>query len=155
MSERYSDGSVHQAGSDAAHAAGASEPAAADARCRALLAQLLPDADVELLLRALRDEAARPPAREGAGAARNEADLPPADRELYRVRLHLALGARAQMIQHSINNPLAALLAEAQLLEMEPLAEEHRVAATRIVDLARRVVAVVRRLDAAEVMRGT
>ena len=53
----------------------------------------------------------------------------------------------ARMVQHALNNPLTALLAEAQLLELEPLADEHRVAATRLVELARRVVAAARQLD--------
>jgi hypothetical protein len=38
-------------------------------------------------------------------------------------------------------------MAEVQLLELEPLAAEHRTAARRIVELARRVAAVARRLD--------
>jgi signal transduction histidine kinase len=51
-------------------------------------------------------------------------------------------------VQHEINNPLAALLAETQLLAMEPqLSEEHRVAAKRLEDLVRRVIAAVRKLD--------
>lgn len=51
-------------------------------------------------------------------------------------------------VQHEINNPLAALLAETQLLAMEPqLSEEHRAAAKRLEDLVRRVIAAVRKLD--------
>lgn len=53
------------------------------------------------------------------------------------------------LIQHQLNNPLAALLAEAQLLGMEPaLGAEHRAAAARITELTRRVIALVRELDA-------
>ena len=52
-------------------------------------------------------------------------------------------------LQHSLNNPLTALLAEAQLLEMEPLATEQHAAVTRIVDLCRRTIDIVRRLDMA------
>ena len=44
---------------------------------------------------------------------------------------------------------LAALMAEAQLLAMEPLQPEHRAAVDRIVDLCRRTVTLVRGLDAA------
>lgn len=52
------------------------------------------------------------------------------------------------LIQHQLNNPLAALLAEAQLLGMDPkLAAEQRAAADRITELTRRVVALVRGLD--------
>lgn len=51
-------------------------------------------------------------------------------------------------VQHEVNNPLAALLAEAQLLAMEPeLSDEHRVVAKRMEDLVRRVIAAVRKLD--------
>jgi signal transduction histidine kinase len=53
------------------------------------------------------------------------------------------------LIQHQLNNPLAALLAEAQLLGMEPeLGAEQRAAAARITELTRRVIALVRDLDA-------
>ena len=127
------------------------DAASRDAAWRALLVRLLPGVDVDLVVQALRDEpprAASPAARGVATAPVRESDLPPAERELHRVRTALALGSSARVLQHSINNPLAALLAEAQLLELEPLAEEHRVAVGRIVELARRVAAVVRRLDA-------
>lgn len=141
MSEKYSEGTGEAAGTD---------DAVDDAGWRALLVRLLPGVNVELVVRALRDEQARvaPPASRGVVPAPvRESELPPAERELHRVRVALALGSSARMLQHSINNPLTALLAEAQLLEMEPLAEEHRVAVARIVELARRVAAVVRRLD--------
>jgi hypothetical protein len=46
-----------------------------------------------------------------------------------------------------MNNPLTALLAEAQLLELEPLADEHLRTVGRIVELARRVAKAGRRLD--------
>jgi signal transduction histidine kinase len=52
------------------------------------------------------------------------------------------------LIQHQLNNPLAALLAEAQLMNMEPeLGAEQRAAAARITELTRRVIALVRDLD--------
>lgn len=47
-------------------------------------------------------------------------------------------------VAHTLNNPLAALLAELQLLEMEELAPEHRESVERCIDLCRRVIAVVR-----------
>lgn len=47
-------------------------------------------------------------------------------------------------LQHSLNNPLAALLAELQLLELEELAPEHREAVERAIGLCRRVIALVR-----------
>jgi hypothetical protein len=49
--------------------------------------------------------------------------------------------------QHALNDALTALLAEAQLLELEPLADEHLQAVGRIIELARRVVKMARRLD--------
>ncbi|HEY9516107.1 MAG TPA: hypothetical protein VIQ74_10555 [Gemmatimonadaceae bacterium] len=52
------------------------------------------------------------------------------------------------LVQHQLNNPLAALLAEAQLLGMEPtLGAEQRAAALRITELTRRVIVLVRELD--------
>ena len=67
--------------------------------------------------------------------------------ELHRTRQQLAAGALALRLQHSLNNPLAALLAEAQLLEMEELVPEHRAAIRRIIELCRRTVGVVRELS--------
>ncbi|MDQ6886405.1 MAG: hypothetical protein M3068_03835 [Gemmatimonadota bacterium] len=58
------------------------------------------------------------------------------------------LQALTARIQHEVNNPLAALLAETQLLAMEPtLPDEHRETVERVVALVRRVVASVRKLD--------
>jgi len=52
------------------------------------------------------------------------------------------------LVQHSLNNPLAALLAEAQLLAMETtLDPEHRAAVDRMTELVRRVITLVRELD--------
>jgi signal transduction histidine kinase len=52
-------------------------------------------------------------------------------------------------VQHEMNNPLAALLAESQLLELDPaLSDEQRQSVRRIVDLARRVIVSSRKLDA-------
>lgn len=47
-------------------------------------------------------------------------------------------------LQHSLNNPLAALLAELQLLELEELSKEHREAVERAIGLTRRVIGIVR-----------
>lgn len=49
--------------------------------------------------------------------------------------------------RHAMNDAVTALLAEAQLLELEPLADEHLRAVGRIVELARRVARVSRSLD--------
>ena len=59
----------------------------------------------------------------------------------------MAAGEYALKLQHSLNNPLAALLAEAQLLELEELAPDHRRAVERIIELSRRVIEVTRSLE--------
>jgi signal transduction histidine kinase len=52
------------------------------------------------------------------------------------------------LVQHQLNNPLAALLAEAQLLSMETtLDDQQRVAVERIIELVRRVIGLVRDLN--------
>ena len=59
-----------------------------------------------------------------------------------------ALQRETARIQHEINNPLSALLAEAQLLTLEPaLSAEHRAALEHIIELTRRVIGRVRELD--------
>ena len=68
--------------------------------------------------------------------------------ELRQARRIFAAGQAALSLQHAINNPLAALLAEAQLLQLDELTAEQRGAADRMVELCRRIVALVRRLDA-------
>lgn len=73
---------------------------------------------------------------EGSGP---ESDTPGDLGELRRV---------VARVQHEINNPLAALLAEVQLLILEPaVPDEHRASAKRMEDLVRRVIAAVRKLD--------
>lgn len=133
MSESYSNGA-------------GTEPAAGTAQAHELLARLLPGVDVPMLVAGLVAEAAHP-ARASAMAMLDDAALEPPERELRRVRRQLALGEAARSARHDLNNPLTALLAEAQLLELEALAPEHRAAARRMLELARRVVAVARRLD--------
>jgi len=70
-------------------------------------------------------------------------------RSKYTVEQLAAAGATALDMRHQINNPLAALLAEAQLLALEPLAPDQRAAAQRIVELSRRLAAILRELDGA------
>lgn len=113
------------------------------AQARAIITQLLPGVDAALLVSALETE------RAGA-APRHRDDEDPSSRELRRVRRQFAVGAAARSAQHELNNPLTALLAEAQLLELEPMPAEQRAAASRIVELARRIAAAVRRLDPVE-----
>jgi signal transduction histidine kinase len=68
--------------------------------------------------------------------------------ELRRTQRLLAAGEIALGLQHAMNNPLTSVLAEAQLLEMEPLPPETATAVRRIIDSTRRLVALVRKLDA-------
>lgn len=67
--------------------------------------------------------------------------------EVAYARRVFAAGQTTLSLQHSINNPLAALLAEIQLLQLEELTEEQRGSLERILELCRRVVGLVRRLD--------
>ena len=129
MRESYSDGTAPSGGVSA----------------RDLIGQLLPGADADLLIAALLAERAAGAAHRASPDGKD--DESQAARELRRVRTLLALGDSARMAQHALNNPLTALMAEAQLLELEPLAPEHRQVVSRLVDLARRVAAAVRRLD--------
>lgn len=71
----------------------------------------------------------------------------PAVRELRHAQRMIAAGEIARSIQHAANNPLTALLAELQLLEMEPLTIEQLDAVRRVVELCRRVASTVRQLD--------
>lgn len=68
--------------------------------------------------------------------------------ELRRTQRLLAAGEIALGLQHAMNNPLTAVLAEAQLLEMEQLPAETLTAVRRIIESTRRLVALVRKLDA-------
>jgi signal transduction histidine kinase len=68
-------------------------------------------------------------------------------KELRRTQQLVAMGEATSRIQHTLNNPLTALLAEAQLLEMEELSDEHRAAVKRMIGLCRRLVVMVRGLD--------
>ena len=77
---------------------------------------------------------------EGPGASQ-------AVRALRQTQRLLAAGELAMRLQHSLNNPLAALLAESQLLELEALPADHRESVQRIIELTRRVIEVVRGLD--------
>jgi len=67
--------------------------------------------------------------------------------EVRQTQRLIAAGELAMRLQHSLNNPLAALLAEAQLLELEVLPPDHRESVERIIELCRRVVGVVRGMD--------
>jgi signal transduction histidine kinase len=74
-------------------------------------------------------------------------ELGPIQKELRRTQQLVAMGEATSRIQHTLNNPLTALLAEAQLLEMDELNDEHRAAVKRMIELCRRLVVMVRGLD--------
>jgi len=122
------------------------EPASSLTMARELIAQLLPGVDSDRLVRALLAE--RDPKDEPrAEVARYDSESEVAARELQRVRSQFVLGDASRTLQHAFNNPLTALLAEAQLLELEQLPDEHRAAVSRILELCRRLVALSRRLN--------
>lgn len=72
------------------------------------------------------------------------------DGELRRVQRAVAVGERSAHWQHTLNNPLAALLAESQLLAMEPMRPDHQETVQRIVELCRRLIEIVRASGAAQ-----
>lgn len=122
----------------------AADPALDALEVEALLSRLLPGANGSLLLYALLAEGPN-----GSVDLRTQADAeaPPAARELARVRRVFHTGQGALAVHLAMSNTLTALQTEAQLLELEPLADEHRRASTRIVELTRRLATVMRRLD--------
>ena len=74
------------------------------------------------------------------GSVSGSSSLPEGERRTDLQRL-------TALVQHKLNNPLAALLAEAQLLGMEPSLEPEQAAAVeRVVALTRRVIGIVREL---------
>lgn len=100
-----------------------------------LLALLLPGVDAQALIGALvaeRDTGSVP-----VGAA---------GRELGRVRALLARGETTRELQHAFNNPLTALLAEAELLLLEELNDEARAGVERMLSLSRRLASITRQL---------
>lgn len=88
------------------------------------------------------------------------ADKSPVARELLdslrQLQALVAAGKTASGLRHRLNNPLAALLAEAQLMELEPLTPEHSRSVRRIVELCRRVIGVADEIDnvAANIAKG-
>ena len=147
MSESYSNRIARGAPAGASAPMGVSEPT--NRLVRDLIAQLLPGYDPDKLVRALIAERDAAP-DDLPEMTQYNSDEQVASRELSRVRSQLALGEAARTLQHAFNNPLTALLAEAQLLELEPLGAEHRAAVVRILELSRRLVGLSRRLAAAE-----
>lgn len=79
--------------------------------------------------------------------AQSNPSLAQALRTIRQTQRMLAAGEIAMKLQHSLNNPLAALLAEAQLLELEELEIDHRRSIERIIELSRRLIEVTRTLE--------
>lgn len=60
----------------------------------------------------------------------------------------VGISARVAHAQHEMNNPLSALLAEAQILAMDPLlSDNQQESVDRIIQLVRRVIGLVRNLE--------
>ena len=145
MEESYTDLLAGESGTRAPGAAAVAEPGGPSAHMRDVIAQLLPGYNAERVLQGLFAE--RDAQRRPAGVSTPlDLESESSTRELARLRHQLALGASVHSLQHAFNNPLTALLAEVQLLELEPLSGEQRATVRRIVDLTRRLVAVSRRL---------
>ncbi|MES2176237.1 MAG: hypothetical protein V4550_00120 [Gemmatimonadota bacterium] len=144
MEQSYLDRIANGPGLRTSGAAIVAEPAGSMSLARELIAQLLPDHDADRLIRALLAEREY---RLTHGVERGyDADIDAALRELTGMRAQLALGGAALTLQHAFSNPLTALLAEAQLLSLEPMPEGQRAAVGRILELARRLVVLSRRL---------
>ena len=147
MSESYSDQSDGSTAPARAAALMVAEPSTLFAR--ELMAQLHPGADPDkLILALLAEREARARGLPASHVHNSEEQV--AMRELRRVRADTTLGESARALQHAFNNPLTALLAEAQLLELEPMGDEHHAAVTRILALARRLVILSRKLGIAD-----
>jgi len=67
--------------------------------------------------------------------------------QVMRARRLIAAGEIAMRFQHSLNNPLAGILAEAQLMQLDSLPPEQHAALERIVGLCRRIIELGRSLD--------
>lgn len=67
--------------------------------------------------------------------------------QVMRARKLIAAGEIASRFQHSLNNPLAGILAEAQLMQLESLQPEQHAALERIVGLCRRIIELGKSLD--------
>lgn len=82
----------------------------------------------------------------GLADALHDAESPFAE-SVRRARRLVAAGELALRLQHSLNNPLAAILAETQLMQLDATNEDERAALERIVVMCRRMVDLLRGLD--------
>ena len=67
--------------------------------------------------------------------------------QVMQARRLVAAGELALRFQHAVNNPLAGILAEAQLMQFDPLPPEQHAALERIVVLCRRIIELGKALD--------
>ncbi|MFI5244789.1 MAG: histidine kinase dimerization/phospho-acceptor domain-containing protein [Gemmatimonadales bacterium] len=67
--------------------------------------------------------------------------------QVMRARRLVAAGEIALRFQHALNNPLAGILAETQLMQLEPLPAQQQEALERIVGLCRRIIELGTSLD--------
>ncbi len=67
--------------------------------------------------------------------------------QIMRARRLVAAGEIAMRFQHSLNNPLAGILAEAQLMQLDSLPPEQLAAVERIIGLCRRIIELGKSLD--------
>ena len=74
------------------------------------------------------------------------ASAPFAD-QVTRARRLVSAGEIALRLQHAMNNPLAGLLAESQLMLMDPQTPDQQASLERIVGLCRRMIEMTRSLD--------
>ncbi len=74
------------------------------------------------------------------------ASAPFAD-QVTRARRLVSAGEIAMRLQHALNNPLAGLLAESQLMLMDPQTPDQQASLERIVGLCRRMIEMTRTLD--------
>lgn len=67
--------------------------------------------------------------------------------QVMRARRLAAAGEIALRLQHSLNNPIAGIMAEAQLMELDAVTPDQAEALARIVALCRRLVDLIHSLD--------
>ena len=67
--------------------------------------------------------------------------------QVMRARRLVAAGEIAMGLQHALNNPIAGIMAEAQLMQFEEVSPEQAQALTRMVSLCRRLIELTRSLD--------
>lgn len=72
---------------------------------------------------------------------------PSLDPMVARTRRLIAAGELSITLRHAINNPLAALMAEVQLLQIDAADDDTRAAAGRMLELVRRLTEVSRMLE--------